>query len=144
MYICTDADATRETCRCNEKGVAYNQCCQDCNKVNTCKNHCDYAHNARCLAKEKQTVVMSVEIDTVVTFNNGNFLHVQTGGMGNYIDFTAVDCSFKEIDGGQYDVDNVYAYDTIDKMVAAVLNFMQWEDWGEFEVTELTSDQLGI
>ena len=53
MYICGEVDLNDEYDGCNEDGIAVNQCCQDCPKVNVCKHHCDFAHDFGCLAKEK-------------------------------------------------------------------------------------------
>lgn len=53
MYICGDIFGIEDETICKKEGVKFNQCCQDCRYVNTCKNHCDYAHDCGCIVKEE-------------------------------------------------------------------------------------------
>lgn len=52
MYICGDADKELGF-GCKEIGISFNQCCQECPKLNTCRNYCDYAHCHDCFEKIK-------------------------------------------------------------------------------------------
>lgn len=52
MYICGDIDDENDSCKCQNVKVAYNQCCQDCSFLRTCKAHCDYAHDYDCMVKK--------------------------------------------------------------------------------------------
>ena len=52
IYICMDVDDEKDDCRCRNENQRYNQCCQSCSEVNTCTNHCDYAHKYNCAAKK--------------------------------------------------------------------------------------------
>lgn len=77
-------------------------------------------------------------IESVVQFENGNFLHVCADG--TYIDFTAVTEDAIEIDGGQYDCDTE-SFATLEEVVEAVLDFMDWS-WGKYVRTNRTIDEL--
>lgn len=53
IYICTDVRDENDDCRCKNEEQRYNQCCQNCVEVRTCRIHCDYAHWYNCAAKEE-------------------------------------------------------------------------------------------
>lgn len=52
-YICKDIDNEQDECRCKNEKQNFNQCCQECSDVTTCKAHCDYAHDYDCMAKKE-------------------------------------------------------------------------------------------
>lgn len=53
IYICEDVENENDNCRCKNEKQRYNQCCQECSEIKTCKEHCDYAHYCNCVAKVK-------------------------------------------------------------------------------------------
>ena len=77
-------------------------------------------------------------IESVVQFENGNFLHVRTDG--GYIDYTAVTEDSVEIDGGQYDCESEQ-FSILEEVVEAVLDFENWS-WGTYVKTNLTIDDI--
>ena len=79
------------------------------------------------------------EIEQVVSFETGNYLHVRVCSEG-YIDFTATTPTFDEIDGGQYGCDVTSIVD-VEGAVSAVLDFMGW-NWGKFFITDFSIDDI--
>lgn len=87
-------------------------------------------------AAEKQDF-LDVFTEGVYQFPNGIYLAVQECDDG--VDFTAYDASYREIDGGQVDMEEIPSMSVV---LSEILDLMDWQSWGVPVITEMSLMEL--